>query len=48
MSCATKAAPTYTPAQKKKLDTALNNYMAGKISAEEYKAAKAKILANPK
>ena len=40
-----KAAPTYTPAQKKKLDAALNNYMAGKTSAEEYKAAKEKILA---
>ena len=45
---AAKAAPTYTPTQKKKLDAALNNYMAGKISAEEYKAAKAKILADPK
>jgi general secretion pathway protein D len=43
-----KAAPTYTPAQKKKLDAALNSYMAGKISAEEYKAAKVKILADPK
>ncbi len=43
-----KAAPTYTPTQKKKLDAALNNYMAGKISAEEYKAAKVKILADPK
>ena len=43
-----KAAPTYTPTQKKKLDAALNSYMAGKISAEEYKAAKTKILADPK
>ncbi len=43
-----KAAPTYTPAQKKKLDAALNSYMAGKISAEEYRAAKVKILSNPK
>ena len=41
---AANATPAYTSAQKKQLDTALNNFMAGKISAEEYKAAKAKIL----
>ena len=45
MQEAAKAGHAYTSEQKKKLDAALNNYMAGKISADEYKAAKDKILA---
>lgn len=40
---APKAAP-YSPAQKAALDALLNKYMAGKLTAEEYKAAREKII----
>ncbi len=40
----TSSAPAFTPAQKAALEVLLNNYQMGKMTAEEYKTAREKIL----